>query len=427
MTRHFQAVASLTLSVAWCVAPQAWSETTDAPRAVVGTAAQTSPVRTPQYVADYVVDTPSENPAEDKSLLPDSVQEGTVADAAEGEGEEVEVIRERFPNGAILIERAVTQDEAGNYINHGAWKLWDEHGNQLAQGQYDMNQREGTWLRWYRNPGEVGLLSKVPYQQFTGPFVSQATFKRGQLDGTWTIFDGKTRKISQWHFADGKRHGKSTWWYPNGRKMREATFIDGHLDGQLLEWAADASPRMNDTFQSGRKLATKVSHYPGGKKKSEGVYLFAKEVTQTPDDWWNCKLLVTAPAGSDEKHGHWTSWHSNGQKQLEGDYEHDQQVGKFVWWHSNGQQALEGSFVAGKQDGSWTWWYANGQKQIQGAYASGNPTGRWIWWREDGKVAQSADLSHGEGVAIDAPRPLSPTAAPRVGRPIPLPQAPITR
>jgi hypothetical protein len=33
---------------------------------------------------------------------------------------EMEVIRERFPNGSIRIEREVTQDADGNYINHGS-------------------------------------------------------------------------------------------------------------------------------------------------------------------------------------------------------------------------------------------------------------------------------------------------------------------
>jgi antitoxin component YwqK of YwqJK toxin-antitoxin module len=422
MNRPFRAVLALVCSVA---SGAALAAEEPAPRHTTLVSAQSngSPARSPQYVADYVVDTPSENADEGASLLPESVR----PDTGSADSEDEEVIRERFPNGSVKIERGVRQDAADNYINHGTWKMWDERGNLVAQGQFVNGQRDGVWIRWYRTPAESGLLSKIPYLHFTGPFASQATFKSDQLDGTWTIFDSKSRKISQWHFVDGKRHGKSTWWYPNGRKMREATFVDGNLDGTLLEWSADATPRLSETFQSGRKLAAKVTHYPGEKKKSQGIYLFAKEVSQTADDWWNCKLLVTTPVGSDERHGAWTSWYASGQKQLQGAYEHDQQAGKFTWWHPNGQQALEGSFVTGKQDGQWTWWYASGQKQIQGAYSNGTPSGRWTWWREDGKVAQSADLSHGEGVVLEAPRPLSPLATPRIGRPIPLPPSPVTR
>jgi hypothetical protein len=92
--------------------------------------------------------------------------------------------------------------------------------------------------------------------------------------------------------------------------------------------------------------------------------------------------------------------------------------GLFTWWHANGQKALEGRYDQGKQDGPWTWWYATGQKSIHGEYAKGNPTGRWTWWKEDGKVAQSADLSHSEGVVIQELPGERPNVLPQVKRPV---------
>jgi antitoxin component YwqK of YwqJK toxin-antitoxin module len=316
---------------------------------------------------------------------------------------ETEVVTERYPDGAVKIEREVTQDAQFNYINHGAWEMWDQAGNPVAQGEYENNNRTGTWIRWYRTLADGSLLTKAPYQQFATPFISQATFSNGRLDGAWTIYDGKKRKISQWEFVDGKRHGKAIWWHANGRKMREVSYRDGEIDGELVEWGPEGSVLVKDTYQFGRKVASKTANHPGGKKKSEGVYLFAKDVEQTPDDWWNCKPQVTIKQGKDERHGPWTSWYSNGQRQMEGTFEHDVQVGQFTWWHNNGQKSLEGRFETGKQDGPWTWWYASGQRSIRGEYVHGNPTGRWTWWKEDGKVAQSADLSHSEGVVIETP------------------------
>jgi uncharacterized protein len=329
------------------------------------------------------------------------------------------VIKERFPDGSTKIEREVTQDAQGNYLNHGSWKMLDQHGNLLAQGQYQFGNRTGTWIRWYRNPSDSELLTKLPYQQYGTPVISQATFKNDQLHGTWTIYDGKKRIISQCEFVDGKRDGTAVWLFANGRKMREIQYHDGDIDGQIREWNADSKLTVDDTYQAGRKVAQKTARHPGGTKKSEGTYLFAKIIEQTPDDWWNCKLQVTTKQGKDEKHGPWINWYTNGQRQQVGAYEHDVQVGQFTWWHTNGQKALEGRFDAGKQDGVWTWWYPSGQKSIHGEYARGNPTGRWTWWKEDGKVAQSADLSHSEGVVIETPRNLEPNALPQAIKPRP--------
>ncbi len=344
-------------------------------------------------------------PESDASATPDA-----------SDGAEAEVIRERFPNGSVKIERDVTQDAQGNYLNHGAWKMWDQRGGLVAQGEYRYGNRTGEWIRWYRSPTEAELLTKSPYQQFNTPFISQATFQHGQLHGTWTIYDGKQRKISQWQFNDGKRNGLSTWYFANGKKMREVEYRDGEIDGHLTEWSPEGTVTVNDTYQAGRKLAEKTSKHPNGAKKSQGMYLFAKDVEQTPDDWWNCKLLVTTKTGKDEKHGESTSWHANGQMQQKGEFDHDVQVGEFTWWHNNGQKALQGRFDQGKQDGTWTWWYTSGQKSIRGQYAHGNPTGRWTWWKEDGKVAQSADLSNSEGVVVDTPRTLVPAPLPHATR-----------
>ncbi len=339
------------------------------------------------------------------------------ATASDADSMELETIKERFPNGSIKIERQVKQDSAGNYVNHGAWKMFDARGNVVAQGMYDNGERTGEWVRWYYSATEAAPLGKMPYQQFPGPFISQATFKRDQLDGAWTVYDAKMRKISQWTFVDGRRHGKSTWWFANGHKMREITFRDGEIDGDFVEWTPNNTVQIKDKYVEGRKLALKTAYHTGTVKKSEGMYLMARQVEQTPDDWWNFKQMTTTQTGKDEKHGVWTSWHTNGQRQLSGEYDHDVQVGTFVWWHANGQKALEGHFDHGKQDGSWTWWYASGQKSIRGEYNHGNPTGRWTWWKEDGKVAQSADLSTSEGVVIDMPNiPRLPEAAPTAPR-----------
>ena len=51
-----------------------------------------------------------------------------------------EVIKERYPSGEVKIEREVTQDAGGNYLNHGAWKMFDERGNLVAQGEYRLRQ-----------------------------------------------------------------------------------------------------------------------------------------------------------------------------------------------------------------------------------------------------------------------------------------------
>src|SRR5262245_59309468 len=63
----------------------------------------------------------------------------------------VEVVRERYPDGKVKIERDVTVDADGNYVNHGAWRMWDDSGRLVAEGQFAMGRRSGQWSRsWSR-------------------------------------------------------------------------------------------------------------------------------------------------------------------------------------------------------------------------------------------------------------------------------------
>ncbi len=301
---------------------------------------------------------------------------------------EAEVIRERYPNRAVKIEREVTQDDEGNYVNHGSWKMWDLPGSLVAEGRYQHGQRIGVWTRWYRN-SDVELLKTSPYSSFRGPFISQASFDSGRLNGKWTIHDSHQRKISEGEFVDGQRQGTFTWWYPNGQKMRECQFEAGEMHGPRLEWAPNARLTAQASYEHGRKLETRTEKYPSGAKKSEGDYLVAREIVQTPDDWWNMQLAVYTRQGNDERHGPWITWYPNGQKQTEGLYEHDVPVGEFTWWYANGQQAVRGEYVDGEQQGKWVWWHENGLKSIEGEFRLGHPMEKWTWWGADGKVARA--------------------------------------
>jgi antitoxin component YwqK of YwqJK toxin-antitoxin module len=330
----------------------------------------------------------------------------------------IEVIRERYPNRSVKIEREVTQDAEGNYVNHGSWKMWDPQGSLVAEGQYHYGERAGVWNRWFRT-GEVELLKAVPYNAFKGPFISQASFEAGRLSGKWTIFDSSQHKISEFEFVDGERHGDFTWWFPNGQKMRECHYESGEMNGQLVEWAQDSRVVTQVTFDHGRRLGSRAEKHTAGGNKSEGRILFAKEILQTGDDWWNAKPAVYTKQGKDERHGHWTVWFPNGQKQVEGDYDHDVQIGEFTWWYANGQRSLQGEYTDGEQQGKWVWWYENGQKSIVGEYSQGHPMGRWTWWNEEGKVARASDMAQGAGEIVQqAPAPL-PSLNPTPPQPAP--------
>ncbi len=314
----------------------------------------------------------------------------------------VEVVEERYPSGALKIRREVTLDQQGNYILHGQWEMWDESGSSIAKGKYRNNRRHGTWTRIHTG-SDAALFSEVPYNEYPGPFTSQAAFQDGRLHGTWTICDAEQRKISEWEYTNGVLHGLSVWNFASGKTMREATFVDGLVDGYLRQYDHDGKVVIDETYQQGRKLAPKVEYDESKRKISEGIYLHARFVIDSPDDWWNAKPVKYTPVGQDVKHGCWTAWHPNGQKRVEGIYENDLPEGEFTWWYPNGQQAVVGNYRNGQPHGAWTWWHENAQKATNGQYIRGEMTGAWVYWKEDGQLQEKSDFSENTQFAVAEP------------------------
>jgi antitoxin component YwqK of YwqJK toxin-antitoxin module len=319
--------------------------------------------------------------------------------------DEVEVIRERYPDGKIKIERQVTLDADGNYVNHGPWKLYSPSEIIVAEGQYDMGKRVGSWTHWLgKNDSKV--FSQPPLNRFKPPFASQATFTDGVMDGEWLVVDADNNKMLQVSLSAGKRNGLMITYLPNGKSFRQASYDHGVPVGDVLEADKNGELKRVATYVDGRRIVTKTAHYKRSRnrkgeelKKSEEMFLAATTVEKTPDSFWNVTLAEYQSQGKDLHHGPSKMWFENGKLQVEGFYQHDKRSGTFTYWYENGQVAATGEFADDRPNDVWVWWHENGQKAAVGKYRAGALVDDWRWWNEDGKLAQERTFDGSEATA----------------------------
>lgn len=335
--------------------------------------------------AEEIAPSPIESPARlNRSILQPSLP-----------NQDGEKIQERYPDGRIMVERGVTQDEQENYVNHGLYTKYNESGDVIAQGNYEFGERQGDWKRVYERE-ESDLFSKAPFNQYVGPYTSTAHFEAGKLHGEWIIRDSSDRIICRWPFANGRRHGESVWYHNNKTKMRVLNYVNGELNGEFLEHDQNGEATVDTKYMDGRRLEKITENFQDGQPKQRGYVLRPRLALKSPDDWWSIRLAKYTVHGKSEKHGKWTTWHPNGQEKVIGEYQFDERSGEFVWYHDNGQKWIQAFYTDGKKDGLWTWWHKNGQKSISGTYVNDSPAGRWIWWHESGKVAQRVNYSEAQ-------------------------------
>jgi len=343
---------------------------------------------------DDAAEQPAEEPTEAQpgADLRDPVALPSDEDEQQADERPRELIKERFGNGAIRIEREMIQDAEGNFVHDGLYRQYDLQGTLIAVGEYRNGKREGAWQRIHA-ASESSLFQTAPYKEYKGPFLSQANFKDGLLEGKWVIADAEQRKVSEISFSGGERHGDSVWFYPNGSLMMKITYDRGRVHGDVVKWGPDSSIVMKERFQNGRQLTVKTEYHKKDVKSREISYLNAMLFVRVPDDWDRAQLAVFEARGQDEKHGPFKTWHPNGNLARQGEFRYNLPVGKINYWYENGQPQTEGAYVDGRPHGVWTWYHPNGQKSIVGEYRDGVAVGSWTWWNADGKVARKADLT----------------------------------
>ena len=319
-------------------------------------------------------------------------------------GASVEPVTERFPNGSIKVERQVTKDAGGNYINHGPYTAYDTNGKIQKTGQFLNGKQQGLWTQTFAKD-DGHLFSADQDAEFIGPFTSEATFVDGQLQGTWTIKNHDGRNIVEWNFDHGVRDGKWTWWYPNGQQRLEATYKNNKLDGEVTEWSPDGKQIAKSTYIDGKRLVRMVGWYTLGQKRFEGCCLRTADIPDAAYDWWNGNVTISGsiPTTPDLKHGTWIEWYPNGKKKLEAQYDHNVAVGKFTWWYQNGQKQAEVEYAAGVLDGLWITWHPNGLKESQAQHRNGELVNKWLHWNADGKLIEVRDPQQASTGATTSP------------------------
>jgi len=106
--------------------------------------------------------------------------------------------------------------------------------------------------------------------------------------------------------------------------------------------------------------------------------------------FWRPKAVYAKGYILEEKrHGKWTFWYKNGEKQLEGEYVRDKKTGLWVKWNQNGMRATEGEFLYGKMHGKWTDWHGNGKKALESHWVMGKRDGEWKYWNAEGSLEKT--------------------------------------
>ena len=205
--------------------------------------------------------------------------------------------------------------------------------------------------------------------------------------------DGSIKEIDRFHdngnimltggFIAEQPNGKWIEWYENGQKSSETNYKNGKKDGLMTEW-----------HENGMKI--KEGKYLNDLMEGEWYFKFYHEKEKR---WVSLKkgLFKSGDGGNpginsgipnNGRHGLFTFFYENGQKESEATYQDGNQVGPTTKWYENGQKENEGYLknINGKAvwNGSYISWYENGQKRVEHSFVDGMNVGKHQAWFDTG-------------------------------------------
>lgn len=303
-----------------------------------------------------------------------------------------ELVRDRFPSGKPHVERKVTLDAEGNYVNNGEYRELSEKGELLVTGHYDHGLRTGLWAKFLSGT-ESPLLKTYPFNKLRAPFSSTVDFDADTMNGVWVISDRDKHIACEIQLQHGQRQGTTTFYHPSGQVYLQSNYENGVLEGQSIEKNQDGKVVREEFYSSGRKQVVDTEYFNNKSVKGVTRYLSAALQVAQPDNWATTSLATYAAANEKELHGEFVTYYDNGQMATKGNYLQGQLHGSYESWFRTGELSASGAYDHGQQEGDWVWRHANGMKRAVATYDKGQVQGDTRAWDEKGKSISAKNLA----------------------------------
>ena len=123
----------------------------------------------------------------------------------------------------------------GQKIQQGPIRRWYENGQPKMRGQYNDDQRVGTFKWWHSNGGQK----------------LEAAYKKGQKSDMWTWWHENGMKSIQGEYESNQAIGVWTWWDEDGNVTRQENFDKRNREednsmGELTEPSSSKSDGQQD-------------------------------------------------------------------------------------------------------------------------------------------------------------------------------------
>jgi antitoxin component YwqK of YwqJK toxin-antitoxin module len=299
----------------------------------------------------------------------------------------------RYPGGAIA--------ETGTYVagmRDGTWRQLGPSGAVL--GEYTLTRGTGTQKRWLDDGplySETTLKNGVPHGlarifERNGTVVVSAKLASGKLHGAHVVGSKNVLRIEE-SFVRGTRRGTRKIWQYWALLLDEAFDAKGKQHGAFAMWRDRRTPRVQGTFDHGKRTGTWTWTDASNKKEREGQYADDRK-TGTWIDWIDEKVVFQGSFTDGKPNGEFVYFDRNGTEL--GRFTMTDGTGTMLTFHPNQRVATSTQMVSGLKEGAYEEVTARGRRIVTGRYLADQRHGTWRDFTELGVITLEQRYKRGK-------------------------------
>lgn len=278
------------------------------------------------------------------------------------------------------LELELAFDEAGQ--PHGPFAAWRDRRTPREQGSYQHGQRHGLW-RWTGRDGKLeregtyieGQRHGSWREWVAGVLVLQGRYVHGKPHGTFRFFSERGAALGRCRLRQGT--GVYTTFHDNRKPATRTTLVDGQREGAYRELSMRGQVLVQGSYRAGRRHGTWLERDANGKRTREATYVdgvLDGVVRRYAAD----RLASETTFVRGVRQGPYREWRAGAEPVLvvEGQYEGDRKTGAWISRDGKGRE-LTAHFERGQLEGAWRERAA--AVQTDGQHHAGWRTGVWRW------------------------------------------------
>jgi uncharacterized protein len=281
-----------------------------------------------------------------------------------------------YPGGAVVEHGAFDKG-----LKTGKWQQTGPTGTVL--GEYDMKNGTGTERRWYDDGKpymQRAMRAGAPYGDLKlwdhdGQIAITAKLYGSRYDGAKVVGAKNTMRIEE-SFTNGTRHDARQIWQFWLLVIDENYDKKGKLDGAYTLWRDKKIPRVQGTYDHGKKTGTWAWFDRNNNKEREGDFADGKK-TGAWFEWTENKLAFSGSFTDGKPDGDFIYYDKAGTEL--GRFDIHDGTGTMETYYPNKKVSSKTHMVAGAMDGVYQELTQRGKVVVEGRYSSDHKNG---WWRE---------------------------------------------